>query len=74
MVRATALCAFREPFDGGFVEAIYAGQPVDVPIALVAKLAADGHISAPDLPEAARFETAPAEPPPAADSGKRGRR
>lgn len=53
-MRCIAICAFREPFDGGFVEAMYPGAEVDVPSLLVAKLAADGHIVSPPSDEEAR--------------------
>lgn len=43
----TALCAFREPFEDGFVEAVYQGQQVEVPEELVERLASAGHIERP---------------------------
>lgn len=42
-----ALCAFREPYKGGFVEGAYPGEEIDVPEELAARLVADGHISRP---------------------------
>lgn len=60
-----ALCAFREPFEGGFVEAVRPGQEVAVPDALVDRLATDGHI---ERPKPAAAEPVPEpEPAPVAD-------
>lgn len=46
-MRAKVLCAFREPFNGGFVEGPYPGAEIDVPADLVERLVADGHIARP---------------------------
>jgi len=44
-----ALCAFREPFNGAFVEALCSGAMVDVcPTLWIGKLAGAGHIKCPE--------------------------
>lgn len=52
-----AICAFREPFDDGFVEAIYPGAMVDVPAPLVNRLVDCGHIERPGIAAAVAEET-----------------
>lgn len=49
---ATAICAFREPFGDGFVEAIYPGQEIDVPDEMVGRLVTEGHIERPAMRDA----------------------